>query len=129
MAFWQHEMCCALCQWKILGPIFFENDTINEPEYLDLLKKIILLQLDGDFCFQQCGAPPHWALNVRAYLNEELPDRWIGRADGRNTDEMAAQLAGPEPYRLLFLVVQGQGMCPPLPRRIKEFLMRIKAAA
>ncbi|XP_076047807.1 mitochondrial inner membrane protease subunit 1-like isoform X2 [Oratosquilla oratoria] len=25
------------------------------------------------------GAPPHWKLTVRAYLNENLPERWIGR--------------------------------------------------
>ena len=33
-----------------------------------------------DFIFQQDGAPPHWKLSVRAYLNENLPGRWIGRA-------------------------------------------------
>ena len=30
--------------------------------------------------FQQDGAPPHWALDVRAYLNDELENRWVGRA-------------------------------------------------
>ncbi|KAJ8882858.1 hypothetical protein PR048_014672 [Dryococelus australis] len=32
----------------------------------------------GDFIFQQDGAPPHWHLAVRGYLNEMLPQRWIG---------------------------------------------------
>ena len=35
---------------------------------------------DEDFIFQQDGVPPHWKLSVQAYLNENLPERWIGRA-------------------------------------------------
>ncbi|PSN54080.1 hypothetical protein C0J52_03070 [Blattella germanica] len=34
----------------------------------------------GHYLFQQDGAPPHWHLAVRTYLNEHLPNRWIGRA-------------------------------------------------
>ena len=37
-----------------------------------------LLQAN-DFIFQQDGVPPHWHLGVQAYLNENLPQRWIGR--------------------------------------------------
>nr|CAH7745775.1 unnamed protein product [Callosobruchus chinensis] len=29
--------------------------------------------------FQQDGAPPHYALPVRQFLEETFPDRWIGR--------------------------------------------------
>ena len=29
--------------------------------------------------FQQDGAPPHWGLEVRHFLNEQFPNRWIGR--------------------------------------------------
>jgi hypothetical protein len=32
-----------------------------------------------DFIFQQDGAPPHWHRDVRRFLNESLPQRWIGR--------------------------------------------------
>ena len=31
--------------------------------------------------FQQDGAPPHWGLIVRNFLNETFPNRWIGRND------------------------------------------------
>ena len=34
----------------------------------------------SSFFFQQDGTPPHFALNVRAYLDQTFPDRWIGRA-------------------------------------------------
>ena len=33
----------------------------------------------GDIVLVQDGAPPHWALIVRAFLNEHFPMRWIGR--------------------------------------------------
>ena len=29
--------------------------------------------------FQQDGAPPHWGLIVRDFLNETFANRWIGR--------------------------------------------------
>ncbi|GBM41788.1 hypothetical protein AVEN_167196-1 [Araneus ventricosus] len=32
------------------------------------------------FILQLDGAPPHWHNNVREYLNDRLPHRWIGRA-------------------------------------------------
>jgi hypothetical protein len=28
---------------------------------------------------QQDGAPPYYAINVRRYLDQVLPGRWIGR--------------------------------------------------
>jgi hypothetical protein len=34
--------------------------------------------------FQQDGAPPHFAANVRDFLNQEYPNRWIGRRGARN---------------------------------------------
>ena len=29
--------------------------------------------------FQLDGAPPHWGLQVRAFLNDKFLERWIGR--------------------------------------------------
>jgi hypothetical protein len=29
--------------------------------------------------FQQDGAPPHYHRSVTDFLNETIPDRWIGR--------------------------------------------------
>ena len=37
-----------------------------------------------DFIYQQDGAPPHWKLTVRAHLNDNLPKRWTGRANGED---------------------------------------------
>ena len=32
-----------------------------------------------DMLFQQDGAPPHYAVVTREYLDMKLPNRWIGR--------------------------------------------------
>ena len=34
---------------------------------------------DEEFYFQQDGAPSHYHRDVRAYLDENLPKRWIWR--------------------------------------------------
>ena len=49
-----------------------------------MLRTVVLpaLQARDDFAelyFQQDGAPPHYSLAVRAFLNQEFPHRWIGR--------------------------------------------------
>jgi hypothetical protein len=33
----------------------------------------------GDFFFQQDGVLQHYAARVRKFLNEQLPNMWIGR--------------------------------------------------
>ena len=40
-----------------------------------------LLSANGNLpvYFQQDGAPPHYGIQVRQYLNQLLPDAWIGR--------------------------------------------------
>ena len=39
---------------------------------------------NDDFYFQQNGAPPHFALAVRALLDLKFPNRWIGRRGAIN---------------------------------------------
>ena len=34
---------------------------------------------DAEFYFQQDGAPPHFHRDVRAYLDENMQNRWTGR--------------------------------------------------
>ena len=38
-----------------------------------------LNDLQPTIIFQQDGAPPHWGLHVRGFLNQIFPHRWIGR--------------------------------------------------
>lgn len=58
--------------------------------YLELLENAIYPALvdiiennaqymENHLIFQQDGAPPHYALPVRQYLDEVFPEKWIGR--------------------------------------------------
>jgi hypothetical protein len=67
----------------IVGPFFF-NGNVNGPRYLEMLENCVLPTLRQwpnfrDIVLVQDGAPPHWARDVRAFLNEQFPMRWIGR--------------------------------------------------
>src|SRR5581483_7773486 len=67
----------------IIGPFFFER-TITAEAYLDILQNKMLPQFQNlsnsqDIYFMQDGAGPHYALTVRNYLNNQFPERWIGR--------------------------------------------------
>lgn len=76
---------------RILGPYFFE-ETLNANLYLDFLRFDLVPALavlfpnaaDPDIprktiWFQQDGAPPHYGIHVRRYLDEIFENRWIGR--------------------------------------------------
>lgn len=76
---------------RILGPYFFEEN-VNGDVYLNFLQfellpvLIVLFPHDDEpnlvherIWFQQDGAPAHYAVNVRRFLDETFPNRWIGR--------------------------------------------------
>lgn len=76
---------------RILGPYFFDA-TLNGNLYLQFLQEELVPALavlfpneedpdlpSDNIWFQQDGAPPHYAANVRRYLEEVFPGRWIGR--------------------------------------------------
>jgi hypothetical protein len=68
----------------IFGPYFFDQ-TVNSTRYLEMLENNfwpdLQQQMLVDNCiFMQDGAPPHWAVDVRNFLNDRLPGRWMGRA-------------------------------------------------
>lgn len=70
---------------RILGPHFITG-SLTGGTYLDMLRGVIdrfledvpLAYLSG-FYYQQDGAPPHYARDVRDFLNGEYGNRWIGR--------------------------------------------------
>ena len=73
----------AIWQGGVCGPFFFD-ECINSERYLALLQnvfwpKILENKMENSIIFMQDGAPPHWGLQVREWLNETLPLRWMGR--------------------------------------------------
>ena len=67
---------------RLVGPYFF-NGTVTGHSYLQLLQEKLIpdLRAAGEFptWFQQDGAPPHYSLIVRQYLDQVFPGHWIGR--------------------------------------------------
>lgn len=74
---------CAISRRKVYGPFFFGEATVTGASYLDALQQWLFPQLEEgepeNFIWQQDGAPPHWHMEVRDWLNDVVPDRWIGR--------------------------------------------------
>ncbi|MBZ5796273.1 transposase [Burkholderia contaminans] len=76
---------------QIIGPYFIEGN-LTAATYLNLLQDHIVPAIahlfpdnnrpglpNGNVFFQQDGAPPHYGMNVRRYLDQVFPGRWIGR--------------------------------------------------
>ena len=74
---------CLVCPFEeqCYRAIFFEEQTVKQENYLQMLKEYAfpMLRLSPGAIFQQDGAPPYWGLRVRGRLVEEFTDRWIGR--------------------------------------------------
>lgn len=75
---------CALSKNKIIGPYFFEDDTVNGQNYLTMLQDYFMVEVRKlhkvrTVIFQQDGAPAHFSKDVRQYLDYHFPNRWIGR--------------------------------------------------
>ena len=75
----------GLTRSRVYGPFMFAEKTVTGNTYLDMLEQFLEHQLISDgimdtVVFQQDGAPPHFAITVRDYLNQAFPGRWIGRA-------------------------------------------------
>lgn len=75
---------CTMSKTQIIGLYFFEDGTINQHNYLQLLKNYLQPTLQKKrlvkkAIFQQDGAPAHFSRQVRAWLDENFNGRWIGR--------------------------------------------------
>ena len=55
--------------------------TMNSERYCQILRDKVVpyFQRNREKFFQQDGAPPHYSLEARRILDEEMPGQWIGR--------------------------------------------------
>jgi hypothetical protein len=88
-----HKKSVCGVGWPKIGSMDLSSLT-NEPlfvrqngaSYLNMLQNILVPELQQvrgllrRVIFQQDDAPPHFALDVRAYLDQTFTDRWIGHA-------------------------------------------------
>jgi len=126
----QNSMCFMPYQSRLCTAC----SSLRDKPLLEMLTNWFIPQLAverHDYLFQQDGAPPHWHLAVHTFLNEHLPNRWIGRA-GQN-DQVFCKW----PLKSLDLTicdfffwgyVKDTVYVPPLPATVDELQERITAA-
>lgn len=125
---------CAVSKKKVYGPFFFQEATVRGNAYLDMLSEWLMPQLEEDsedFVWVQDGAPPHWLHDVRDYLDESLPQRWIGRAADDNLNLLRWPPRSPDLTPCDFFLwgyVKDRVFVPPLPLTLLELRNRITAA-
>ena len=69
---------------RLIGPFFFEGDTVDGSKYLSMLQEFFIpkvrkIEKMRSILFQQDEAPLHFAADVRRFLDKTFPGRWIGR--------------------------------------------------
>lgn len=82
---WSLNVWGGIVGGHVVGPHFF-GTRLNSAEYLNFLRNILPdlfenlpLGLLGRMWLQHDGSPVHYSAEVRNYLDEEFPNRWIGR--------------------------------------------------
>ena len=63
-------------------PLLFWRIHAQWPLLIQWLLQVLLRRENfeyEEFCFQQDGAPPHYNSDVRPFLDEVLPNKWIAR--------------------------------------------------
>ena len=84
-----HHLCdcfkhsnIVLMKRELIGSFFFEENTICQANSLNMLKIFaypLLRTRRRHMLFQLDGAPPHWGLQVCAFLKGKYLECWIGR--------------------------------------------------
>lgn len=83
--YWTLNTWCGIIGDKIVGPFFFEGhlDGVIYNNFLIGHLPNLLIDIPEEtiqhMWFMHDGAPAHYAEDVRLTLNEQYPERWIGR--------------------------------------------------
>ena len=75
---------CAISRVGIIGPYFFDEETVTGANYLEMLSdyfhpQLVRKGIEDRIIFQQDEAPAHYSKDVREWLKWNLPGRWIER--------------------------------------------------
>jgi len=76
---------CGVTATRVIGP-YLLRDTMNAERYLQMLEDYVWPIVSGwenidELVFMDDGAPPHFALSVRAWLDQKFPGRWLERRE------------------------------------------------
>lgn len=115
----------GICSQGIVGPFFFDGN-VNKTSYLELLSVKVYPQIaTEDLVFMHDGAPAHYATEVRAWLDEKFPNRWIGR---RGAIEWPARSPDLTPPDFFLWGVLKEDVYGSRAKDIQELMDRIKSA-
>jgi hypothetical protein len=119
---------------RVQTPFFFAEDSVTRKVYLDMLENWLIPQLADEeiqgYIYQD-GVPPHWHKKVRAYLNEHLPGRWVGRVTATDNTFCIWPPRSPDLTACDFFMwsfVKDDVYVPPLPKTLPELRERINTA-
>ena len=123
---------CATSKNHVHGPFFFEENMTGDV-HLQMFQNWLMDELianEHEFICQQDGAPSHWKLTLRAYLNDNLPRRWIGRPSDEDNVMLKWPPRSPDLSPAIFSlgICEDLGLCPPLPANVNELKQRITIA-
>ena len=80
MQFAKVPVCCSMSESGVIGPYFFDDDTVNGQNCHSMLKEVFVLELKrlrkvSSVIFQGNGAPAHFSRDIRQYLDKVFPNR------------------------------------------------------
>jgi hypothetical protein len=124
----------SVSTFKVYGPFFYSEKTEACIAFLDTHTERLLSQLkeeSADFILQMHGATPHFHRHVNEFLNNHLPQRWIGQGTDDDQVLFAWPPHSPDATQCDFFLcgyVKNQVYVPPLHASMPELKVRIRTA-
>jgi hypothetical protein len=123
---------CGVSSRGVVGPLFFEG-TVTGAAYLNMLQEDIVpavRQLYGveDMWYQQDGALPLYHRDVRAYLGNIFPDRWIERRGSVEYPPRLPDLTAPDCFLWCYLKDAVYSKTPATLQELRQEIERFCAA-
>ena len=76
---------CSGKVWQVTRQLFLQQE-------LPALSEKFPLQTRRQMCYQHDGAPRHFSQVISQYLNQQFPNRWIGRSGEQNLSPRSPDL-------------------------------------
>jgi len=118
---------CGMTSTRVIGP-YLLFVTMNAERYLQMLEDYVWPILSGwenidELVFVHDGAPPHFALSVRAWLYQKFLGRWLGL---RGTHEWPARSRDLSPGDVLLWGWAKEEVYRAKPRTMEQLEERIR---
>ena len=111
---------------RLVGPHFFDGN-VNAQSYLQVLEGCVWPAARYQrWTFQHDGAPAHYSIAVRAWLDQKFPGRWMGRMGPIEWPPRSPDLTPPDFFLWGYLKQLPGIKGPSPPSTIPEILDRIR---